>query len=272
MNISIFAPRPRKMSSGIDGRLSSIIRGSQIADKIGAKLNPLSGFENDVCIYVKPHIDPGDEYQFSGIPYLDVLDAVWAKHTLRKYPNVTAILCSKVDYDYMRRRVRNKQILIPQHHCNFEREKRQRGGINIVGVIGAPAAFEYIPLAIRHGLQARGIDLVQYTSGRKRAEVCEFYRNIDIQLVWRPDQPMGNPLKIINGMAYGVPTIARNERFFDEVDEYYFPVESPEEWLNALDKLRASPAMYTDYSARGMEEAEEYHIDNISELYLELAR
>ncbi len=35
-------------------RLSSRIRAEEMAAYLGAKLNPTEGFENDVCIYVKP--------------------------------------------------------------------------------------------------------------------------------------------------------------------------------------------------------------------------
>ena len=37
----------------IGGGGSGIIRGEQVAHKLGAKLNPTSGYEDDVCIYVK---------------------------------------------------------------------------------------------------------------------------------------------------------------------------------------------------------------------------
>ena len=55
-------------------RVSSMIRGDQIADYIGAKLNPSSGFEDDVCIYVKPHVER-PPFDFKGKKsYLDIVD------------------------------------------------------------------------------------------------------------------------------------------------------------------------------------------------------
>jgi len=61
--ISIFAKPPFMMRHL--QRVSSIVRGEQIAAYMGnARLNPESGYENDTCIYVKPHIKRGNDYKF----------------------------------------------------------------------------------------------------------------------------------------------------------------------------------------------------------------
>ena len=112
MNLSIFAKNPfRHKRDGHLMRCSSIIRGEQIATFIGAKLNPSKGYENDVCIYVKPHIKPGYEFVFEGKPYLDIIDGRALIETAKKHRHLPVIACSKWSAKYLSRLVNNKIIL-----------------------------------------------------------------------------------------------------------------------------------------------------------------
>jgi hypothetical protein len=122
MSISIFAKNPiRAKSDKHLQRVSSIIRGQQVAEYLHAKLNPTEGFENDVCIYVKPHVKPHEDFDFHGHSYLDIIDGWGLLALVHKHPEVTVITCSAVDFEYVSENCANKVILIPQHHCNFER-------------------------------------------------------------------------------------------------------------------------------------------------------
>ena len=64
MSISIFAKKTSRGRGNRLQRVSSMIRGVQVAEQIGAKLNPEEGYENDVCIYVKPHVPKGFDWKF----------------------------------------------------------------------------------------------------------------------------------------------------------------------------------------------------------------
>ena len=98
--ISIFAKPPFMMKHL--QRVSSVIRGEQIAYRMQeARLNPDSGYENDVCIYVKPHVKPFEEFRFEGKPYLDIVDGFELRHLLRKHPEVPCIVISKQDQETM---------------------------------------------------------------------------------------------------------------------------------------------------------------------------
>src|SRR3989344_1382834 len=127
-------------------RGSSMIRGDQIAEHIGAKLNPDSGYENDVCIYVKP---PGKphlyDYNLAGVPYIDIVDGEGIIVYLQRNPQVPVIVTSKHDYDYLSSILDNEVILIPQQHCNFDRTKRTRPKIETIATIGTPPAFVHLP-------------------------------------------------------------------------------------------------------------------------------
>ena len=121
-----------------------MIRGVQVAEQIGCKLNPESGYENDVCIYVKPNVPKGYDFKFEGRKsYLDLVDGHNLGPVLFKHPEVTAIVDSWADYNTMSKvydekgeLLKNEIIVIPQQNCNFERFTRTRTEITRVGAIG----------------------------------------------------------------------------------------------------------------------------------------
>jgi len=276
MSISIFAKNPTRARGGTQlQRVSSIIRGQQIASYLGAKLNPETVYENDVCIYVKPHVKPDHDFEFAGHPYLDIIDGWGLLPLVKTHPELTIITCSYIDFEYVSAQVNNKVILIPQHHCNFERKPRTRDIVTTIGCIGAPAAFDYLPQGLKPALAERGMNLLEYSSFRSRQDITNFYQSIDLQIVWRPyirkqKIRLSNPLKIINAASFGVPTIALDEPTFFELKGSYLPVKSLEEFLQTVDSLRDS-SLFTTYSETCVRTAENYHIDTISKLYRALS-
>lgn len=273
MNLSIFAKPFRLHSDGHLTRVSSIIRGEQIASYLSAKLNPLEGYENDVCIYVKPHIKPGRDFKFQGKPYLDIIDGVLLKEILKKHPEVAAIVCSSWDLKLLSRWLhhKNKIVLIPQHHCNFERLIRNRNGITTVGCIGTSAAFTWLPEGLEEGLKNIGVDLLKFSSFFSRQDIVDFYQKIDVQIVWRPYiRHLANPLKLVNAASFGIPTIALDEVTFKEMGDCYIPVNNLGEFMTQLKRLMSSPALYSQYSQKCLDKSAAYHVDNVAPLYREL--
>jgi len=269
-----FKERTKPVKGGQLMRVSSMIRGDQIAEAIGARLNPPQGYENDVCIYVKPRVQKGDDFNFEGRKnYLDIIDGHNLGQLALKHPEVDVIVCSQVDYETMSKVIPNKIILIPQHHCNFERQKRIRTKLTQVGVIGSRGAFPHLPDGLRKALAERGMELVEYSQFYTRQDIIDFYMSIDLQIVWRPYKKLlSNPLKIVNASSFGVPTIALDEPAFKEVEDCYVRIKSFDEFLVKLDKIRLNRNQYefTGFFQRMIEKAEEYHIDNIAKLYKEL--
>ena len=268
-----FRVRTKPVRAGHLQRVSSMIRGDQIADLIGAKFNPTSGYENDVCVYVKPMVRKGDDFKFEGKPYLDIIDGHNLGQVLLKHPEVTGVVCSQADYDTMSRVVPNKLVLIPQHHCNFERVKRTRKGIKTVGVIGVAEAFSFLPKDLKPELEKRRLELLEFSHFFSRQDIIDFYQQIDLQLVWRPYKKLlSNPLKLVNAASFGIPTIALDEKAFKELDGAYLPVDTFSGFLTVLDSLVASPSTYNRYSEECIRQAERYHIENIAKLYLNLGK
>lgn len=264
--------RKKPIRHGHVQRVSSIIRGDQIADRIGARFNPESGYENDICIYVKPYVRKGDDFVFEGKKaYLDVIDGHALGHLLLKHPEVGGIMCSQADFDIMRRSVPNELVLIPQHHCNFDRLKRTRTNIKTVGVIGEAKAFPLLPDNLEEELDKRDVELVKFSKFFSRQDIVDFYMSIDLQIVWRPYRKiLSNPLKIVNASSFGIPTIALDEPAFKEVEGCYMPVSTLDGFLEAVDDLRGNPALYSGYVQKCIEESERYHIDEIVKLYKQL--
>jgi len=252
-------------------RVSSMIRADQIAEYIRARLNPESDYENDICIYVKPNVPNGGDFKFEGKPYLDMVDGWGLYPLMRNYPQIPVILCSKQDQEIMSKILKNKTILIPQHHCNFKREKRNSRSVTKVGVIGTAGAFPYLPVGLKDVLSKRGIELIEFSRFFSRQDVVDFYKKIDVQIVWRPYRMrLSNPLKIVNASSFGIPTIAFEESVFKEVEGCYIPVKTLEEFLENLDRLIGDPYLYESYSQRCVEKSEKYHIENIAKLYKQL--
>lgn len=272
MRISFFAKRAfRCRGDGHLMRVSSMIRVDQPAAVIGAKINPASNYKNDVCIYVKPHVKPGHDFNFEGRAYLDIIDGWVLIDLLKKHPEVGVIACSDRDAITLAEVVKNKIVTIPQHHCNFERQKRSRKEITTVGVIGTAQAFPFLPAGLKSELSKRGMDLIEFSSFFSRTDIVDFYKKIDVQIVWRPySKKLANPLKLVNAASFGIPTICLDEPYFKELSGCYFPVRHLAGFLKQLDDLRASSALYSEYSEKCLLASERYHIEKVAEIYRQL--
>ncbi len=274
MNLSIFA-KPAFLNTnpyspfeykgvppkhGYLQRVSSMIRGGQIAEYIGAKLNPESGYENDVCIYVKPMVRKDQDIELAGKPYIDIIDGHNLGQLALKHPEAGVIVCSQADYDTMKSCIPNEVVFIPQQHCNFERVRKTVTDIKTVGIIGTRGAFGYIPQEIKDGIRSRGLELLEYSSFYTRQDIIDFYLKIDLQVVWRPyKKRLSNPLKIVNAASFGIPTIALDEKAFKEVEGCYMPVNNVAEFFKALDNVNLNVGT-----------VELYHIENVASLYRNL--
>ena len=244
-------------------RGSSIIRGVQMAEYFGAKLNPKRGYEDDLCIYVKPFVDT----KFAKNFYVDVVDGRLLLEWLIANPEIKVITASKHNYEFLKTRLKgNKIVLIPQQHCNTERIKRDRAAVINVGFIGSPGSFMFPVEKIRAMLDWKGFNFIYRTIYSKRQDVVEFYKEIDIQISWRTIQyPFKNPLRIVNAASFGIPTVSYPELCYEEMDGYYIKVDTIERLVKEVVRLRDGWD-----AQRLIDKAEEYHISKIAELYKKL--
>lgn len=275
MNISIFA---RPYFIGRDDapggpylyvyRGTSLIRGEQIAQYLGGKYNPTSGYENDVCIYLKPrtldNIKDGS--------YVDIIDAgAELVNQLKDRPNIKVITSSQTSHEFVKERLKNEMVLIPQHHCNFERTVRLRREINTAGFLGTPRSFTYPVDEIRKLLEKIGIKFITNFNYKNRQDVLDFYKQIDVQIVWyiNDDSPFKHPLKIINAASFGIPTIANRLIGYQELEGNYIPVETIDSLIAEVEKMK-NKDYYARWSDKIMKAAEMYHISRIAGQYKQL--
>ena len=250
---------------------AGIIRGKQISEYIDGKLNPIDGYENDICIYIKC-VPPKNYPKHT---YVDVIEDSAGLRWAKSHPDVGIIASSKSMYDHLRLTLKNKIVFIPQHHCNFEQWIRPLRDIKVAGIIGNKAAFQYPLDKLRERLEYINIELKTLIKHdfQSREEIVEFYKNIDIQLVWRPenDTPLRNPLKIINAMSYGIPTVAYPEiTFVEECSGLFSEATTIDKLIQEVKWLKDALHWYYMYARVGVHKSVNYHIDTISKLYLQL--
>lgn len=262
----------RRLKDPSARRLSSRIRAEEMSAYLLVRLNPTDGFENDVCIYVKPRnldgIRDGD--------WVDFLDGDKGLiGLLAKRPGVNVIAASRASYDVLRGVLQNQIVLIPSHHINQERFKRERTEINTAGYIGSPSP-EAIKMYEDIGVELGevGFDLRTCFNYKTRQDAIDLYRNIDIFVIgdWvGDDSPHKIPTKIINAASFGIPTIAYPLVGYKELEGYYVPSRNVDELKTEILKFKDED-YYKKWSSRVLEMAEPYHISNISQLYLNLDR
>lgn len=277
MNISIFArpyffvDDPLLYKKPVLGRVTSLIRGEQMAQFLGAKYNPTQGFENDLRIYLKPrsldHIKDND--------YVDVSDSGdIIIEQLKKRPKLKLIASSLATYQYLKIRLPNKIVFIPEHHCNFERMRRTRDKITTGGYIGAPNPFIFeMNPKIEKGLAKIGLKFLASYYFKGRQDSVDFYKKIDFQIIphfWFDDSEIyRHPTKMISAASFGIPTIAVRKSGYKEWEGNYIPVESIENMILEVEKLK-NKDYYEKWSSKITKAAESYHIENIAKLYRQL--
>jgi hypothetical protein len=278
--ISIFAKEAVYFKRGtMSNRLphlfrgSSIIRGVQIAEYLGYKLNPVSGYENDVCIYIKPLILDG----IKDGSYIDIVEDNTAIDRLKNYPNLNIIVLSKKGKEYVEScTMPNKTVVIPHQHCNFDRIKRTRKEVKTVGTIGSMDSFNYFKEDFVKKLRDMGLEYVRNSEFRSREDVINFYKSIDIQVSYnkqysiRYQKLLKDALRIKNGASFGIPTVAYHETNYDEFTGGFIEINNIEEMLSEIEKLKNNPDYYQKWSDKALSKSEEFHISNIAQLYKQL--
>lgn len=245
---------------------SGEIRGSQMAKYFLARINPPEGWVYDFDVHIWVKQQPAKDYQPNS--WLDILDEPRRIPWLREHPDVGVIASSDTSLDFLRSKLGNDRriVFIPQHHCNYDNYTNPDRGIFNVGVIGGQGALQLDIEELKRRLIKIGVNLIWRKQYTKRKDVCAFYAGIDAQVVFRKqDRPLKNPLKLINAMSFGIPTIARSEVAYREVDGYYTPARNIDEIVSAILDLRRG------YDKKALvDRAAMYHITEISKLYEEL--
>lgn len=276
MSLSFFARKPflrenKEENSGLYlQRLSSIVRGEEMAKFLSAKYNPKAGFEKDVCIYIKP---AGIEKVKDG-DFVDVLDDWKLIEALKSRPKIKVIAMSGPHFEWLKSILKNQVVLIPHHHINFEMVKRDRTKVINCGYIGTFHLHHIqINQIIAQRLKKIGLNFIQFHNFKVREDTLNFYKQIDIQIIGHfrhiKDVPHYHATKIINAMSFGIPTVAGPKLGYKDVDDYYIHTNNLDELINEVEKLK-DQKYYNLWAKKILPEAEKYHISKIAQLYKQL--
>lgn len=250
-------------------RISSRIRAEEIAEYLGAKLNPTEGYDQDICIYVKHYrldqVKDGD--------YLDVLDDLYTTKLLKTRPKIKVIAMSKPHMEYLRSFLKNKIVYIPHHHVNLERFQRRRKKIINCGYVGSNSRYNVrINREIGERLSKIGLNFKPLFNFKTRKDIINYYKTIDLQIIGyfrNLDIPYYHQTKIVNAMSFGIPTIATRRLGYRDVKGFYIPINNMDELLAEAKKMK-DPAQYNQWPEKIIAESEKYHISEIAKLYKQL--
>lgn len=274
-NISIFAKPsflgihyPKLVKNPSILRLSGEIRGKQIADYIGAKFNPRSGYKKDLCIFIKGYqIDKAKDGD-----YVDFSDAKFEELAPKIRPELNIIAHSQYAYEYLKARLPNKIVLIPQQHINWKNDTRIKNNPLVGGYIGRPSNISVeIQNEIKDALKSVGIEFKVAFEWASRQDAIDFYKKIDFLVLGGygklpSDLWQITPTKMINAASFGIPSIAFMRLGYKEFEGYYTQFKTMDDLLTEVEKLK-DENYYTTYSERIKEKAKEYHISRIAQLY-----
>lgn len=277
MNISFIA-KPIFFKPGSNGgvypvRISSRVRGEEIANYLGANYSENGKYDkNDICIYLKPR----SLKSMRDNDYVDILDGPKLIPMLKIRPKVKVIAMSKVQYDYLKKELKNEIFYIPHHHINFEKKRRIKNKVIVGGMIGKSTPLSYpIFNKVKKSLANVGIDLKECFSYETRQDILDFYNQIDFQVVWYWDMPADydcfyrHPTKIVNAASFGIPTITQKILGHMEFDGDYIPIKNYKDIAREAVKLKDSQ-YYGELSKRLVEKSKKYHISKIAKLYKQL--
>ena len=251
-------------------RVSTVVRAEEMAEYLGAKLNPAGGYENDVCIYIKPrrlvHIKDG--------AYVDVLDDPVITEKVKTRPKIKVISMSTPHHEYLTSILKNEVIYIPHHHVNFENIRRDRKEIINCGYVGVNQVRHIqINQQVKERLAEIGLNFIPLFNYTTREDIINYYKRIDLQIIGYFDHlkntPWYHPTKIINAMSFGIPTIAGYKLGYRDVENFYIPVSNMDELVKEAEKMK-DPANYNLWPEKIIKEADKYHISKIAELYKQL--
>jgi len=262
-------------------QLSGEIR-RQVADVIGARVNPSSDTEQDICIGVKmsPYlvyhdklIDPSRMGDF----YLDFIDHHTSIDWLARWPEIKLIVCSRSGERYLREHLKNPLRFIPQHHCNVERHRRPHRPMKTVVFVGVlterPPWYDWVNRAMAN----MGLTMRWVTDFRTRKDVVDAYLDADLQFYWREGMPeklrhLKNPMRIISAASFGIPTVVNQEPCYAaECDSHYLGFEKIGDALDAVRELQHDPSKYAALAEPGPIWTEPYHLDHVAEAFRRLA-
>jgi len=260
---------------------SSKIRGQQLAEATGGICDPKTIEYGDTLVLVKIFPTNIDFLGRFNNVYADVVDGDSILEMVRHYPHINIIAISELAKQYIECRVKNKVILIPEHHCNFDNEVRDsKKKIETVGFVGSINSLDLDPIILARELRKVGLNFAALfcdDTNVTREDVVEFYKNIDIQVCFRLPRllkhmppEMKNPLKIYNAGSFKIPTVSYPElNYVKECPDAFFEASSVDRIAGICSMLVKERATYNGLADRAYKLSKSHHINIIAKKYEE---
>lgn len=268
---------------------SAEVRGNQVAEHLGERVfDELSGSSDgfsvkvdETVIFVKCVPDNLAVLNDMSNVYFDIVDSDVPLQYIQQFPHVKVIVMSSMGKRYVNARVENPVTVIPQHHCNFENTVRCREDVSVVGYVGSKLCLDLNVEYLRDRLAAINMEfktLFVEDKSTTREDVCEFYKNIDIQLVFRRPRCLnGMPpelkdtLKIANAGSFKIPTVGYPELTYAENAGGLFLAVTDVKSIPAVcETLKSNRDMYNLYATKVHQWSQQFDISYVGLLYKRL--
>ena len=257
---------------------SGLIRGEQVADFLHAPYNPENVTADDTVVLVKSWNEEVPEHCKK--TYVDIIDVDVLFPDIYRHPNVTVIVLTELAKCYAGARLPNEVIVVPQHHCNFEDRRRPDREVKTVGYVGCSIGLYLDKSKLAYELAREGFDFIYQPLNYKemtRENLVDFLMRIDINIMFRPPmvipgapQELKDPLKIVNAMSFGIPSVAFPCPGNLEVQGKYIEARCADDIVRSCKKLRSNWASYQEFKSEGIQFAAKKHISKVAEEYKKL--
>lgn len=253
-------------------RLSSRIRGEEIAELLGAKYTLDGKYdEDDICIYLKPRsLDYVRDQD-----YVDIIDdAHNLIPKLKLRPKIRVIAYNLPYANYLKTQLENEIIYIPHPHINFENKTRTKNKPIVGGLVGPSVPEVYATYEKIKGLLGE-IEFKECFAHKTREDMLKFYDEIDFQVVWYDRLPTDfkiyyrYPGKIINAGSFGIPTIAEPIIPHSEVEGFYLPAKTYGDILRQALRLQDDQE-YEIWSKKIFNKSQEFSLEKVLDMYRKL--
>ena len=267
---------------------SSNIRGKQIVDAlvkdgVDAVFNseePASKGDKLVFVKCAPNEDSYEVTKACDV-FIDIVDSHGTIDGIKRsehLKNANIIAIGDLAYNYLSNELRSHKIIkIPEHHCNFENAVRDSSKkVDTVGFCGYPYNLHIDVGLLERMLGAVGYRVLLLTDMQNvtREAICDFYKQIDIQICYRRDvgacvPQLKNPLKVINAASFGVPTVTYLEPSYVECKDIIVLADDIYGMAKGIISF-TDDSKYNEMSEKCIEFARDYHIDKIVSKYKEI--
>lgn len=261
--------------------VSGYVRGRQVAEFLEVPFNPPN--HNDfTCVWVKRRVEPW----WPEKSWVDIMDAADLRGNIRDSGRPVGVIAfTTASYVYLLRfykRFNHRVVLIPQHHCNFEKTLRPDREVRIVGFVGHKEGLSCGEDELRAGLAEVGLELRCLYFGRSatqcrisRMDVVKFYEDIDIQVSFRWLRGMFHRFKdnvrFLNAGSFGIPSVSAPEgNLLEHFADSAITAMTVTDLVRECGRLKNEPNYYKEMSKRVLEASQAYHISQIAPKYAEL--